>query len=54
MNWAHRNVLIRHGWKQSQCDGSWFRPRKRGRTEFVAGPYIPRYEREVRKELRDG
>ena len=51
MGYAWRAVLTLHGWKQSQCDGCWFRTHndvgKERRTEFVGGPYIPRYAREV-------
>ena len=47
MNWAWRQALQNHGWKQSQCDGSWFRRHSNRRTEFVGGDYIPQYKREV-------
>ena len=54
MDWAWRQALARHGWKQSQCTGGWFRRHEKRRAEFVGGDYIPRYAREVRRLRRLG
>jgi len=52
MNWAWIQILKKHGWRQSQHDGSWFREYDNKQTEFVAGDYIPKYKREVNRLLR--
>ena len=48
-NPAWRAILGAHGWRQSQANGSWHREHPNRKTEIVGGPYIPHYEREVRK-----
>jgi hypothetical protein len=62
MNWAHKIILDKHGWKKSQFDAGWYREHKildryTRKTEFVGGdtsPYLPRYDKEVTKLLKKG
>lgn len=53
MDWAREEALKQHGWKQSQCDTSWFRKHdkigKERKTEFVGGNFIPEYKRDVKR-----
>ena len=50
--WAHKKALLLHGWKISECDGSWYKKYEKRKTEFLGGPYLPQYKRTIKKILK--